>query len=36
MFVQNSFPPGQCATIGVDFMIKTLEINKEVVKVSFI
>lgn len=27
------FPPGQGATIGVDFMIKTIEIDNEKVKV---
>nr|KAF6438798.1 RAB30, member RAS oncogene family [Molossus molossus] len=33
-FTQGLFPPGQGATIGVDFMIKTVEINGEKVKVS--
>jgi hypothetical protein len=28
------FPPGQGATIGVDFMIKTVEIEGEKIKVS--
>lgn len=28
------FPPGQGATIGVDFMIKTVEVENEKVKVS--
>ncbi|PWA28057.1 hypothetical protein CCH79_00012097 [Gambusia affinis] len=32
-FTQGLFPPGQGATIGVDFMIKTVEINGEKVKV---
>ncbi|KAJ7320025.1 hypothetical protein JRQ81_019536 [Phrynocephalus forsythii] len=31
-FTQGLFPPGQGATIGVDFMIKTVEINGEKVK----
>jgi len=31
---QGLFPPGQGATIGVDFMIKTVEINGEKVKVG--
>lgn len=31
--LQGLFPPGQGATIGVDFMIKTVEINGEKVKV---
>ena len=26
-FTQGMFPPGQGATIGVDFMIKTVEID---------
>lgn len=30
------FPPGQGATIGVDFMIKTIEIDNEKVKVIII
>lgn len=29
------FPPGQGATIGVDFMIKTIEIDNEKVKVIY-
>lgn len=33
-FFQGLFPPGQGATIGVDFMIKTVEINGEKVKVG--
>ena len=31
---QGLFPPGQGATIGVDFMIKTVEIDGEKIKVS--
>ncbi|KAJ8965237.1 hypothetical protein NQ317_006203, partial [Molorchus minor] len=31
-FTQGLFPPGQGATIGVDFMIKTVEIDGEKVK----
>lgn len=31
--LQGLFPPGQGATIGVDFMIKTVEIKGEKVKV---
>ncbi|XP_056650888.1 ras-related protein Rab-30 isoform X2 [Monodelphis domestica] len=31
---QGLFPPGQGATIGVDFMIKTVEINGEKVKLQ--
>ena len=34
-FTQGMFPPGQGATIGVDFMIKTVEIDGEKIKVSF-
>lgn len=33
-FTQGLFPPGQGATIGVDFMIKTVEVDNEKVKVS--
>ena len=33
-FTQGMFPPGQVATIGVDFMIKTVEIEGEKIKVS--
>uniref|UniRef100_A0A8C0CJR2 RAB30, member RAS oncogene family n=1 Tax=Balaenoptera musculus TaxID=9771 RepID=A0A8C0CJR2_BALMU len=33
-FTQGLFPPGQGATIGVDFMIKTVEINGEKVKAT--
>ena len=33
-FIQGLFPPGQGATIGVDFMIKTVEVNGEKIKVS--
>ncbi len=32
---QGIFPPGQGATIGVDFMLKTIEIEGERIKVSF-
>ena len=35
-FTQGMFPPGQGATIGVDFMIKTVEIDGEKIKVSII
>lgn len=34
-FCQGIFPTGQAATIGVDFLIKTLEINGEKIKVKF-
>jgi hypothetical protein len=30
------FPPGQGATIGVDFMIKTVEIEGEKIKVRIL
>lgn len=33
-FTQGLFPPGQGATIGVDFMIKTVEVDGEKVKVK--
>ncbi|XP_040564282.1 ras-related protein Rab-30 isoform X2 [Lepeophtheirus salmonis] len=33
-FTQGMFPPGQGATIGVDFMIKTLEIQGEKIKLQ--
>lgn len=33
-FTQGLFPPGQGATIGVDFMIKTVEVEGEKVKVN--
>ncbi|XP_066998863.1 ras-related protein Rab-30 isoform X2 [Anabrus simplex] len=33
-FTQGLFPPGQGATIGVDFMIKTVEIDNEKVKLQ--
>ena len=33
-FTQGMFPPGQGATIDVDFMIKTVEIEGEKIKVS--
>lgn len=32
---QGLFPPGQGATIGVDFMIKTVEVENEKVKVCY-
>lgn len=35
-FTQGLFPPGQGATIGVDFMIKTVEVDNERVKVCMI
>lgn len=35
-FTQGLFPPGQGATIGVDFMIKTVEVDGEKVKVSLL
>lgn len=34
-FTQGIFPPGQGATIGVDFMIKTVEVDNEKVKVIY-
>ena len=34
-FCQDVFPAGQAATIGVDFLIKTVEVNGERIKVSF-
>lgn len=33
-FTQGLFPPGQGATIGVDFMIKTVVVDNEKIKVS--
>ena len=33
-FFQGLFPPGQGATIGVDFMIKTVDVDGDRVKVS--
>jgi len=33
-FTQGLFPPGQGATIGVDFMIKTLEVGGDKVKLQ--
>lgn len=33
-FTQGLFPPGQGATIGVDFMIKTVEIDGEKIKLQ--
>ncbi|VDM81502.1 unnamed protein product [Strongylus vulgaris] len=35
-FTQGIFPPGQSATIGVDFMIKTVKIDNDKIKVSFL
>ena len=35
-FTQGMFPPGQGATIGVDFMIKTVEIEGEKIKVRIL
>lgn len=35
-FTQGLFPPGQGATIGVDFMIKTVEVDNEKIKVFII
>lgn len=35
-FTQGLFPPGQGATIGVDFMIKTVEVDNEKIKVFLI
>lgn len=32
-FTQGLFPPGQGATIGVDFMIKTVVVDNEKIKV---
>jgi len=32
-FCQDVFPNGQAATIGVDFLIKTVEVNGERIKV---
>jgi GTPase SAR1 family protein len=32
-FCQDVFPTGQAATIGVDFLIKTVEVNGEKIKV---
>jgi len=34
-FTQGMFPPGQGATIGVDFMIKTVEIDGEKLNFKF-
>nr|CAD2185231.1 unnamed protein product [Meloidogyne enterolobii] len=33
-FTQGVFPPGQSATIGVDFMIKTLNVNGDKIKLQ--
>lgn len=33
-FTQGLFPPGQGATIGVDFMIKTVVVDNEKIKVK--
>jgi GTPase SAR1 family protein len=32
-FCQDVFPTGQAATIGVDFLIKTVDVNGERIKV---
>jgi hypothetical protein len=32
-FCQDIFPAGQAATIGVDFLIKTVDVNGEKIKV---
>lgn len=34
-FTQGLFPPGQGATIGVDFMIKTVVVDNEKIKVNY-
>ena len=34
-FCQDVFPTGQAATIGVDFLIKTVEVDGEKIKVCF-
>lgn len=36
MIFQGIFPPGQSATIGVDFMIKTVKVNDDKIKVMII
>lgn len=33
---QGIFPPGQSATIGVDFMIKTVKVGNDKIKVRFL
>lgn len=33
-FTQGVFPPGQGATIGVDFMIKTVVVDNEKIKLQ--
>ncbi|KHN70867.1 Ras-related protein Rab-30 [Toxocara canis] len=33
-FTQGIFPPGQSATIGVDFMIKTVKVGEDKIKES--
>lgn len=33
-FTEHLFPPGQIPTIGVDFRIKTVDINKEIIKLQ--
>ncbi|CAG9538907.1 unnamed protein product [Cercopithifilaria johnstoni] len=33
-FTQGIFPPGQSATIGVDFMIKTVKVNEDKIKLQ--
>lgn len=35
-FTQGVFPPGQGATIGVDFMIKTVVVDNEKIKVNYV
>ncbi len=35
-FLKGIFPPGQGATIGVDFMIKTVEIDGLKIKVNIL
>ena len=34
VYFQGLFPPGQGATIGVDFMIKTVDVDGDKVKVG--
>lgn len=33
-FTQGIFPPGQSATIGVDFMIKTVKVGDDKIKLQ--
>ena len=35
-FCQGVFPVGQAATIGVDFLIKTLDLNGDKIKVNIV